>query len=120
VTFPPLAGLRFCHGWGGTVAFMRDFMPSIGHLERPVYVFRARAFDDEGVVMTRLAAVYHPLAPVSDRPPDLAAGNMNRNSPERPPAPIARMPMRRRDTASSASARCPSWPVDLLPSLRLA
>lgn len=31
-TFPPLAGVRFSHAWGGTMAFTRDFTPRVGTL----------------------------------------------------------------------------------------
>ena len=55
VTFPQLEGVRFSHGWGGTMGFTRDFMPSIGRLHDAENVFYALAFNGEGVVMTQLA-----------------------------------------------------------------
>ncbi len=55
VTFPQLEGVRFTHGWGGTMGFTLDFMPSIGSLEDSDNVFYAVGFNGEGVVMTQLA-----------------------------------------------------------------
>jgi glycine/D-amino acid oxidase-like deaminating enzyme len=55
VTFPQLEGVRFSHGWGGTMGFTLDFMPSIGRLDDAPNVFYALAFNGEGVVMTQLA-----------------------------------------------------------------
>lgn len=55
VTFPQLEGVRFSHGWGGTMGFTLDFMPSIGRLDGADNVFYALAFNGEGVVMTQLA-----------------------------------------------------------------
>jgi len=55
VTFPQLEGVRFSHGWGGTMGFTLDFMPSIGRLDGTDNVFYALAFNGEGVVMTQLA-----------------------------------------------------------------
>jgi glycine/D-amino acid oxidase-like deaminating enzyme len=55
VTFPQLEGVRFTHGWGGTMGFTLDFMPSIGNLEDADNVFYAVGFNGEGVVMTQLA-----------------------------------------------------------------
>jgi glycine/D-amino acid oxidase-like deaminating enzyme len=55
VTFPQLEGVRFTHGWGGTMGFTMDFMPSVGALEGAKNVFYAVGFNGEGVVMTQLA-----------------------------------------------------------------
>jgi glycine/D-amino acid oxidase-like deaminating enzyme len=55
VTFPQLEGIRFTHGWGGTMAFTLDFMPSVGALEGAENLFYAVGFNGEGVVMTQLA-----------------------------------------------------------------
>jgi glycine/D-amino acid oxidase-like deaminating enzyme len=55
VTFPQLEGVRFTHGWGGTMGFTRDFMPSVGRLDGAENVFYAVGFNGEGVVMTQLA-----------------------------------------------------------------
>jgi len=55
LTFPQLEGVRFSHGWGGTMGFTLDFMPSIGRLDGADNVFYALAFNGEGVVMTQLA-----------------------------------------------------------------
>jgi glycine/D-amino acid oxidase-like deaminating enzyme len=54
-TFPQLEGVRFTHGWGGTMGFTRDFMPSVGRLDGAENVFYAVGFNGEGVVMTQLA-----------------------------------------------------------------
>ena len=55
VTFPQLEGVRFTHGWGGTMGFTLDFMPSLGPLPGAENVFYAAGFNGEGVVMTQLA-----------------------------------------------------------------
>jgi glycine/D-amino acid oxidase-like deaminating enzyme len=55
VTFPQLEGVRFSHGWGGTMGFTMDFMPSVGALEGARNLFYAVGFNGEGVVMTQLA-----------------------------------------------------------------
>jgi glycine/D-amino acid oxidase-like deaminating enzyme len=56
-TFPQLEGVRFTHGWGGTMGFTMDFMPSVGALDGAKNVFYAVAFNGEGVVMTQLAGM---------------------------------------------------------------
>jgi len=55
VTFPQLEGVRFTHGWGGTMGFTLDFMPSVGALDGAKNLFYAVGFNGEGVVMTQLA-----------------------------------------------------------------
>jgi glycine/D-amino acid oxidase-like deaminating enzyme len=54
-TFPQLEGIRFSHGWGGTMGFTMDFMPSVGALDAAKNLFYAVGFNGEGVVMTQLA-----------------------------------------------------------------
>jgi glycine/D-amino acid oxidase-like deaminating enzyme len=54
-TFPQLEGVRFTHGWGGTMGFTADFVPSVGTLGEAGNLFYAVAFNGEGVVMTQLA-----------------------------------------------------------------
>jgi glycine/D-amino acid oxidase-like deaminating enzyme len=54
-TFPQLEGIRFTHGWGGTMGFTMDFMPSVGALDGAKNLFYALGFNGEGVVMTQLA-----------------------------------------------------------------
>jgi glycine/D-amino acid oxidase-like deaminating enzyme len=54
-TFPQLEGIRFTHGWGGTMGFTVDFVPSIGVVNDEGNLFYALAFNGEGVVMTQLA-----------------------------------------------------------------
>jgi glycine/D-amino acid oxidase-like deaminating enzyme len=54
-TFPQLEGVRFTHGWGGTMGFTMDFVPSVGALGDAGNLFYAVAFNGEGVVMTQLA-----------------------------------------------------------------
>jgi glycine/D-amino acid oxidase-like deaminating enzyme len=54
-TFPQLEGVRFTHGWGGTMGFTADFVPSVGTLGDAGNLFYAVAFNGEGVVMTQLA-----------------------------------------------------------------
>jgi glycine/D-amino acid oxidase-like deaminating enzyme len=54
-TFPQLEGVRFTHGWGGTMGLTMDFVPSIGALGDAGNLFYAVAFNGEGVVMTQLA-----------------------------------------------------------------
>ena len=54
-SFPQLEGVRFTHGWGGTMGFTRDFVPSVGVLGDAGNLFYAVAFNGEGVVMTQLA-----------------------------------------------------------------
>jgi len=54
-TFPPLAGVRFEHAWGGTMAFTRDFTPRIGPLEERANVFGGLGYCGEGVVMSQVA-----------------------------------------------------------------
>jgi glycine/D-amino acid oxidase-like deaminating enzyme len=54
-TFPQLEGVRFTHGWGGTMGFSADFVPSVGSLNEASNLFYAVAFNGEGVVMTQLA-----------------------------------------------------------------
>jgi glycine/D-amino acid oxidase-like deaminating enzyme len=54
-TFPQLEGIRFTHGWGGTMGFTLDFMPSVGTLDGAKNLFYAVGFNGEGVVMTQLA-----------------------------------------------------------------
>jgi glycine/D-amino acid oxidase-like deaminating enzyme len=56
-TFPQLEGVRFTHGWGGTMGFTMDFMPSVGKLDGQKNVFYAVGFNGEGVVMTQLAGM---------------------------------------------------------------
>jgi glycine/D-amino acid oxidase-like deaminating enzyme len=54
-TFPPLAGVRFAHAWGGTMAFTRDFTPRIGPLGDEPNLFVGLGYCGEGVVMSQLA-----------------------------------------------------------------
>jgi glycine/D-amino acid oxidase-like deaminating enzyme len=54
-TFPPLAGVRFTHAWGGTMAFTRDFTPRIGALGGEPNLFVGLGYCGEGVVMSQLA-----------------------------------------------------------------
>lgn len=54
-TFPQLEGVRFTHGWGGTMGFTRDFSPSIGVLGGEGNLYYAVGFSGEGVVMTQVA-----------------------------------------------------------------
>jgi glycine/D-amino acid oxidase-like deaminating enzyme len=54
-TFPQLEGVRFTHGWGGTMGFTADFVPSVGTLGEEGNLFYAVGFNGEGVVMTQLA-----------------------------------------------------------------
>jgi glycine/D-amino acid oxidase-like deaminating enzyme len=55
VTFPQLEGVRFTHGWGGTMGITADFMPSVGAFEGTKNLFYAAGFNGEGVVITQLA-----------------------------------------------------------------
>jgi glycine/D-amino acid oxidase-like deaminating enzyme len=55
VTFPQLEDIRFTHGWGGTMGFTMDFLPSVGALDGAENLFYAVGFNGEGVVMTQLA-----------------------------------------------------------------
>jgi len=57
VTFPQLEGVRFTHTWGGTMAFTRDFTPSVGRLDGADNVFYAACCNGEGVVMTQLGGM---------------------------------------------------------------
>jgi glycine/D-amino acid oxidase-like deaminating enzyme len=54
-TFPPLAGVRFEHAWGGTMAFTRDFTPRIGTLGSDGNFFFGLGYCGEGVVMSQVA-----------------------------------------------------------------
>jgi glycine/D-amino acid oxidase-like deaminating enzyme len=54
-TFPPLAGVRFEHAWGGTMAFTRDFTPRVGPLEDGSNVWAGLGYCGEGVVMSQVA-----------------------------------------------------------------
>jgi glycine/D-amino acid oxidase-like deaminating enzyme len=54
-TFPPLAGIRFTHAWGGTMAFTRDYTPRIGSLGDEPNLFCGLGYCGEGVVMSQLA-----------------------------------------------------------------
>jgi glycine/D-amino acid oxidase-like deaminating enzyme len=54
-TFPPLAGVRFTHAWGGTMAFTRDFTPRIGALGDEPNLFCGLGYCGEGVVMSQVA-----------------------------------------------------------------
>jgi glycine/D-amino acid oxidase-like deaminating enzyme len=54
-TFPALAGVRFTHAWGGTMAFTRDFTPRIGPLDGAPGVFFGLGYCGEGVVMSQVA-----------------------------------------------------------------
>jgi glycine/D-amino acid oxidase-like deaminating enzyme len=54
-TFPQLAGIRFTHSWGGTMAFTRDFTPRIGSLGEGGNLFFGLGYCGEGVVMSQLA-----------------------------------------------------------------
>lgn len=54
-TFPALAGVRFSHAWGGTMAFTRDFTPRIGALGDDGNLFFGLGYCGEGVVMSQLA-----------------------------------------------------------------
>jgi glycine/D-amino acid oxidase-like deaminating enzyme len=54
-TFPQLAGIRFTHAWGGTMAFTRDFTPRIGTLGSERNLFFGLGYCGEGVVMSQLA-----------------------------------------------------------------
>jgi glycine/D-amino acid oxidase-like deaminating enzyme len=54
-TVPPLAGIRFSHAWGGTMAFTGDLTPRIGALDDAPNVFFALGYCGEGVVMSQLA-----------------------------------------------------------------
>lgn len=53
-TFPQLAGIRFTHAWGGTMAFTRDFTPRIGTLGPDGNCFFGLGYCGEGVVMSQL------------------------------------------------------------------
>ncbi len=57
ITFPQLDGIRFSHEWGGTMAFTRDFTPSVGHLGGARNIFYAVCCNGEGVVMTQLGGM---------------------------------------------------------------
>jgi len=54
-TFPQLAGIRFTHAWGGTMAFTRDFTPRIGPLGDGGNLFVGLGYCGEGVVMSQVA-----------------------------------------------------------------
>lgn len=54
-TFPALAGVRFAHAWGGTMAFTRDFTPRIGPLGGAPNLFAGLAYNGEGVVTSQVA-----------------------------------------------------------------
>jgi glycine/D-amino acid oxidase-like deaminating enzyme len=54
-TFPPLAGVRCTHAWGGTMAFTRDFTPRIGALDGAPNLFFGLGYNGEGVVMSQVA-----------------------------------------------------------------
>jgi glycine/D-amino acid oxidase-like deaminating enzyme len=54
-TFPALAGIRFSHAWGGTMAFTRDFTPRIGALGDAGNLFFGLGYCGEGVVMSQVA-----------------------------------------------------------------
>jgi glycine/D-amino acid oxidase-like deaminating enzyme len=54
-TFPALAGIRFTHAWGGTMAFTRDFTPRIGTLGPDGNLFFGLGYCGEGVVMSQVA-----------------------------------------------------------------
>jgi len=56
-TFPQLEGVRFTHEWGGTMAFTRDFTPSVGRLDGADNVFYAACCNGEGVVTTQLGGM---------------------------------------------------------------
>ena len=56
-TFPQLEGVGFAHEWGGTMAFTRDFTPSVGRLDGASNVFYAVCCNGEGVVMTQLGGM---------------------------------------------------------------
>lgn len=53
-TFPQLAGIRFTHAWGGTMAFTRDFTPRIGSLDDAGRLAFGLGYCGEGVVMSQL------------------------------------------------------------------
>ena len=54
-TFPALAGIRFTHAWGGTMAFTRDFTPRISALGDEGNLFFGLGYCGEGVVMSQVA-----------------------------------------------------------------
>lgn len=53
-TFPQLAGIRFTHAWGGTMAFTRDFTPRVGALDDAGRLSFGLGYCGEGVVMSQL------------------------------------------------------------------
>jgi glycine/D-amino acid oxidase-like deaminating enzyme len=101
VTFPQLEGVRFTHGWGGTMGFTLDFVPSIGRLEGAANVFYAGGFCGEGVVMTQLAGLV--LA-------DLVAGE--ESALTRLPVVGKRMPWAGVEPFRSLAVRLAGWALE--------
>jgi len=54
-TFPQLEGLRIAHAWGGTMAFTRDFTPSVGIMGEDRNIYYGVAYNGEGVAFTQTA-----------------------------------------------------------------
>ena len=54
-TFPQLEGLRIAHAWGGTMAFTRDFTPSVGIMGEYRNIYYGVAYNGEGVAFTQTA-----------------------------------------------------------------
>ena len=93
-TFPQLEGVRFTNEWGGTMAFTRDFVPSVGTLDGTQNVFYAVGFNGEGVVMTQLAGMILARLVAGDSDALTKLPIVNKRMPYLGPEPIRSVGMR--------------------------
>lgn len=93
-TFPQLEGVRFTNEWGGTMAFTRDFVPSVGTLDGMRNVFYAVGFNGEGVVMTQLAGMILARLVAGEQDALTKLPIVNKRLPYLGPEPIRSLGMR--------------------------
>lgn len=93
-TFPQLEGIRFSHEWGGTMAFTRDFTPSVGRLDGAENIFYAVCCNGEGVVMTQLGGMILAQLVAGERSPLTELSIVNRALPWVGPEPLRSLAVR--------------------------
>ena len=93
-TFPQLEGIRFSHEWGGTMAFTRDFTPSVGRLDGAENIFYAVCCNGDGVVMTQLGGMILAQLVAGERSPLTELAIVNRPLPSLGPEPLRSLAVR--------------------------
>lgn len=106
-TFPQLEGVRFTHEWGGTMAFTRDFTPSVGHLDGAENVFYAACCNGEGVVMTQLGGMILARLVAGDADPLTALPIVDRPLPWLGPEPLRSLAVRLAEWALESAGSNP-------------